>query len=187
MLFASVRSRAQSHSRMCIGVVAWSLLSIPGRPGFLTTHLQLLPRESRRLPDRSSRNANGLNYGVSAAAATSKVVIRSVAFPCPVRSSWHCFEAFAAPGVGEASALLSHPSGSGSPVPVPPKKQPLVWGTAPTCFPVPETNGQNRRNVCTSTESPRKVKILERAETMGDGPTRSERPWEDVTHQFWTV
>jgi hypothetical protein len=32
--------------------------------------------------------------------------------------------------------------------------------------------------------APRKVKILERAETMGDGPTRSERPWEDVTYQF---
>ncbi len=29
---------------------------------------------------------------------------------------------------------------------------------------------------------PRKVKILERTEIMGDGPTRSERPWEDVTH-----
>ncbi len=33
----------------------------------------------------------------------------------------------------------------------------------------------------------RKVKILERAEIIGDGPSRSERPWEDVTHQFWTV
>ena len=28
-----------------------------------------------------------------------------------------------------------------------------------------------------SGDGPRKVKILERAETMGDGPTRSERPW----------
>ncbi len=33
----------------------------------------------------------------------------------------------------------------------------------------------------------RKVKIVQRAETMGNGPTRSERPWEDVTRQFWTV
>jgi hypothetical protein len=33
----------------------------------------------------------------------------------------------------------------------------------------------------------RKVKILERAETMGDSSTRSKRPWEDVTRQFWTV
>ena len=31
---------AQSKSRMCIGVVAWSLLSIPGRPGFLTKHFE---------------------------------------------------------------------------------------------------------------------------------------------------
>jgi hypothetical protein len=34
---------------------------------------------------------------------------------------------------------------------------------------------------------PRKVRILERAETMGGGTTRCELPWEDVTHQFWTV
>jgi hypothetical protein len=34
--------------------------------------------------------------------------------------------------------------------------------------------------------SPRKVKILEHAETMGDWPTRFERPWQDVTRQFWT-
>jgi hypothetical protein len=34
---------------------------------------------------------------------------------------------------------------------------------------------------------PRTVRILERAETMGAGTTRCERPWEDVTHQFWTV
>jgi len=33
----------------------------------------------------------------------------------------------------------------------------------------------------------RKVKILESAEIMGDRPTRSDRPWEDVTHQFSTV
>jgi hypothetical protein len=33
---------------------------------------------------------------------------------------------------------------------------------------------------------PRKVKILEHAETMGDWPTRFERPWQDVTRQFWT-
>jgi single-strand DNA-binding protein len=58
--------------------------------------------------------------------------------------SRHCFGAFAAPGVGEASALLSHRSGSGSPVSVPPEKQLLVWGAAPTRFPVPETNGQNK-------------------------------------------
>ena len=32
----------------------------------------------------------------------------------------------------------------------------------------------------------RKVKILEHAETMGDWPTRFERPWQDVTRQFWT-
>ena len=74
---------------------------------------------------------------------------------CPL--SRHCFGAFAAPGVCEASALLSHPSGSGSPVPVPPEKQLLVLGAAPTRFRVPETNGQNRRNVCTSTESPLSV------------------------------
>jgi hypothetical protein len=33
----------------------------------------------------------------------------------------------------------------------------------------------------------RMVKILERAETTCDGPTRSERPWKDVTRQFWTL
>ena len=37
------------------------------------------------------------------------------------------------------------------------------------------------------TAGSRQVKILERAETMGDGPTRSERPWEDLTHQFRRV
>src|SRR4030095_4615344 len=31
----------------------------------------------------------------------------------------------------------------------------------------------------------RKVKILEHAETIGDRPTRSERPWQHVTRQFW--
>jgi len=59
--------------------------------------------------------------------------------PCPDRLSRHCFGAFAAPGSGEASALLSQPSGSGSPVPVPPEKQLLAWGAAPTRFPLPET------------------------------------------------
>ena len=34
---------------------------------------------------------------------------------------------------------------------------------------------------------PRKVRILGRAEAMGGGTTRCERPWGDVTHQFWTV
>jgi hypothetical protein len=35
--------------------------------------------------------------------------------------------------------------------------------------------------------SAREVKILERAETMSDELPRSEQPWEDVTHQFWTM
>ena len=35
-------------------------------------------------------------------------------------------------------------------------------------------------------DDPRKVKILEHAETMGDWPSRFERPWQDVTRQFWT-
>jgi len=65
-----------------------------------------------------------------------------VPLSCP--SSRHCFGAIAAPGICEASALLSHPSGSGSPVPVPPEKQLLVLGAAPTRFRVPETNGQNK-------------------------------------------
>ena len=68
--------------------------------------------------------------------------VRSRFLSCSL--SRHCFGAFAAPGVCEASALLSHPSGSGSPVPVPPEKQLLAWGAAPTRFPVPETNGQNK-------------------------------------------
>jgi hypothetical protein len=34
---------------------------------------------------------------------------------------------------------------------------------------------------------PRKVKIIERAETTGDDPTRSERPWEDVTRTLCYV
>jgi hypothetical protein len=33
----------------------------------------------------------------------------------------------------------------------------------------------------------RMVKILELTETTGDGPTRSQRPLEDVTRQFWTL
>jgi hypothetical protein len=39
----------------------------------------------------------------------------------------------------------------------PQEKQLLAWGAAPTRFPVPETSGQNWRNVCTSTESPLSV------------------------------
>jgi hypothetical protein len=34
---------------------------------------------------------------------------------------------------------------------------------------------------------PREVKILEYAETMGDRAARSERSWQDVTSQFWTL
>src|SRR5262249_972031 len=68
--------------------------------------------------------------------------------------------------LGTASGLLRRPApaklllglrpraASASPVPVPPEKQLLVLGAAPTRFRVPETDGQNRRNVCTSTESP---------------------------------
>src|SRR5260370_37693698 len=84
------------------------------------------------------------------------MLIRSVAFlSCPLVLA--LLRGFTAPGTCEASALLSHRSGSGSPVPVPPEKQLLALGAAPTRFRVPETNGQNRRNVCTSTESPLSV------------------------------
>ena len=57
------------------------------------------------------------------------------------------------PAPAKPLLCLRHRSGSGSPVPVPPEKQLLVLGAAPTRFRVPETDGQNRRNVCTSTES----------------------------------
>src|SRR5262249_41829608 len=57
------------------------------------------------------------------------------------------------PAPAKLLLCLRHRSGSGSPVPVPPEKQLLVLGAAPTRFRVPETDGQNRRNVCTSTES----------------------------------
>jgi hypothetical protein len=77
--------------------------------------------------------------------ATSKVVIRSVAFPCTARSSRHCFGAFAAPGVCEASALLSHPSGSGSPPCRFPQKCSFLSGEPrPLAFLAPETNGRNK-------------------------------------------
>jgi hypothetical protein len=52
-------------------------------------------------------------------------------------------------------------------------------------------NCDTRRNVVSLDvpyqDDARKVKILERAEIMGDGPTHSERPWEEVTHHFWTA
>ena len=48
---------------------------------------------------------------------------------------------------GSLVMVLGPPSRS------PPEKQLLALGAAPTRFRVPETNGQNRRNVCTSTES----------------------------------
>ena len=148
---------AESDSRMRIASSRSLLLNIPGESSFLTTHLQLPLGEPRRLSERGSRIASGLDYGIPTTAATGRVVIRSVAFPCPARSSRPCFGAFAAPGVCEASALLSHPSGSGSPVPVPPEKQLLVLGAAPPRFRVPETTGRTRRNVCTSIESPLSV------------------------------
>ena len=69
-------------------VVAWCLLRIPPRHSFLSTHLQLLLRESR-LPELGSQIGDGLDYDISTAAATSRVVIRSVAFPlyCPFVSA----------------------------------------------------------------------------------------------------
>jgi hypothetical protein len=64
-------------------------------------------------------------------------------------------------GLGTASGLLRRPASAKlllcsrtlsvlAPPFRSPRKQLLVWGAAPTRFPVPETNGQNRRNVCTS-------------------------------------
>ena len=64
--------------------------------------------------------------------------------PCPARSSRHCFGAFAVPGVCAASALLSHPSGSGSPVSGPPEKRFLSGEPRPLAFRVQETNGRNK-------------------------------------------
>ena len=96
-------------------------------------------------------------------------VIRSVEFPV-LPLSRHCFGAFAAPGVYGASALLSHRSGSGAPVPVPLEKQLLAWGAAPTRW-VPETDGQNRRNVCTSIESPLSVSSAATPETKAANST----------------
>src|SRR5260370_40901697 len=56
----------------------------------------------------------------------------------------------------------------------------VLWGV----IPYGELNAVTGAKA--TTRSPffsREVKILERAETMVDGPTRSERPWEDVTRQ----
>jgi single-strand DNA-binding protein len=108
-------------------------------PSFLTAHLQLPLWEPGVDFQNGARRSTSLAYGVPTAGCEQpKIVIRSVAFlSCPL--SRHCFGAFAAPGVREASALLPHPSGSGSPGPVPPEKQLLVWGAAPTRFRVPET------------------------------------------------
>src|SRR5689334_8376803 len=82
----------------------------------------------------------------------------------PTRRNCFWFVSCATLCLGTASGLLRRPapakpllclrprSGSGSPVPVPPEKPLLVLGAAPTRFRVPETDGQNRRNECTSTE-----------------------------------
>ena len=67
--------------------------------------------------------------------------------------SRHCFGAIAAPGACGASALPLPPFRFWLPRAGSPEKQLLVLGAAPTRFRVPETDGQNRRNVCTSTES----------------------------------
>ena len=106
----------------------------------------------RCLPDRQALRVD--DFGMRCFfGGCHRPVIHLGHVPCSTLPSRHCFGAFAAPGACEASALLSHRSGSGSPVPVPPEKQLLVLGAAPTRFRVPETEGQKRRNVCTSTES----------------------------------
>ena len=83
-----------------------------------------------------------LDYGV-APAATNKVVIRLVAFPVLLVVS-ALLRGLCGARRLRSFCLLPHPSGSGSPVPVPPEKQLLDLGTAPTRFRVPETNGQNK-------------------------------------------
>jgi hypothetical protein len=93
----------------------------------------------------------GLRYPYGGCERQSDDFVRPRSLPCPIVSA--LLRGFAAPGVCEASALLApfrfwlRRSG-------PPRKQLLVLGAAPTRFPVPDTNGQNRRNVCTSTELP---------------------------------
>src|SRR5215510_7923146 len=73
------------------------------------------------------------------ATATSKMMIRSMASPVLTVCLGTASGLFAAPGSCEASALLPHPSGFGSPVSVPPEKQLLAWGASPTRFQLPET------------------------------------------------
>ena len=108
------------------------------------------------MPKRGWRIANGLDYGIPTAAATSRVVIRSVAPILPVCP-------------GTASGLLRRPASAKLllcsrtvPVLAPPFRSPqkssfLPGEPRPLAFRVPETNGQNRRNVCTSIESPLSV------------------------------
>jgi hypothetical protein len=81
ILFAGVRSRgsvslADLHWRRRVVFAEYSGASGFPNHAFATTAARI-----SATPDRRSRNANGLDYGVSTAAATSKVVIRSVAFP----------------------------------------------------------------------------------------------------------
>jgi hypothetical protein len=122
-------------------------------PSFLTTHL-LLPLWKPIVDFQSGARVSRvvLDYFGPPAAATRKVVIRSVPFPVLLVVS------ALLRGLCGARRLRSfcfapHPSGSGSPVPVPPEKQLLDLGAAPTRSPLPETSGQNKENVCTSIES----------------------------------
>ena len=72
------------------------------------------------------------------------MVIRSVAFSVLPVCLGTASGLLRRPASAKLLLLLAHLSGSGSPVSVPPEKQLLVWGAAPTRFPVPETNGQNK-------------------------------------------
>ena len=130
-----------SLARGC--ALAWSLLSVPARPGVLTTHLQLPLRESRRLPERGSRFGDGLDYGVPAAVANSKVVIRVRlrSLVLPVR-------------LGTASGLLRRPASAQLllcsrtlPVLAPPFRSPQkssfwTWEPRPLAFGCPRQTGR---------------------------------------------
>src|SRR6185369_10366214 len=89
----------------------------------------------------------------SSAAAASITATHFRHVSCPALCPGTASGLLRRPSPAKLLLCLRHRSGSGSPVPVPPEKQLLVLGAAPTRFRVPETEGQKRRNVCTSIES----------------------------------
>src|SRR4051794_9018972 len=107
---------------------------------------------SARIPARPLVKARSHVALQPGAAADDMSELFSGSFPVPPFVSALLRGLLRRPAPAKPLLCLRPRSGSGSPVPVPPEKPLLVLGAAPTRFRVPETDGQNRRNECTSTE-----------------------------------